>query len=127
VLVRFESLRALLSLGVVRYGGGFASRCVQVIKGFLSNEEFTFDRVNNASKACGPLCSWVTSQVHYSAILERVQPLREEVAKLEQQGAELQEKQRQSDAVIHTLEASIERYKQVRQLGLRRLLLRSFP
>ncbi|PTB70906.1 hypothetical protein BBK36DRAFT_1134104 [Trichoderma citrinoviride] len=45
---------------------------------FLSNPEFTFEKVNHASRACGPLVQWVIAQVSYSDILDRVGPLREE-------------------------------------------------
>ena len=30
---------------------------------YLNNPDFTFDKVNNASKACGPLVKWATAQV----------------------------------------------------------------
>ncbi|KAI9667857.1 MAG: hypothetical protein M1821_000676 [Bathelium mastoideum] len=50
---------------------------------YLSKDDFTFEKVNRASKACGPLVQWVQAQVNYSEILDRVGPLREEVAKLE--------------------------------------------
>jgi dynein heavy chain 1 len=49
---------------------------------FLSNEDFTYEKVNRASKACGPLVQWVEAQVNYSEILDRVGPLREEVGML---------------------------------------------
>ena len=45
---------------------------------FLSKEDFPYEKVNRASKACGPLVQWVEAQVNYSAILDRIGPLREE-------------------------------------------------
>lgn len=86
----------------------------QIQKNYLSTEDFNVDRVNNASKACGPLCAWVISQVHYSSILDKVQPLRDEVVRLEEQMVELERQQQISSDVISTLEASIEQYKKVR-------------
>ena len=50
---------------------------------FLSNSDFTWEKVNRASKACGPLVQWVEAQVNYSEILERVGPLKAEVEQLE--------------------------------------------
>ena len=52
---------------------------------YLSREEFTYEKVNRASKACGPLVQWVEAQVNYSSILAKVGPLREELAALEDQ------------------------------------------
>jgi dynein heavy chain 1 len=49
----------------------------------LSQEEFTFESINRASRACGPLVEWVIAQVGYSDILDRVAPLRKQVAELE--------------------------------------------
>ena len=87
---------------------------LQIQKNYLSSEEFTVDRVNNASKACGPLCAWVISQVNYSTILDRVQPLRDEVARLEEALESLEAQQKTSSDAIDALEASIEQYKRVR-------------
>ena len=85
----------------------------QVTKNFMSNDDFNYERVNNSSKACGPLCSWVISQVNYSSILDRVQPLREEVAKLEAAGSSLEAERAALEANVATLEGSIEQYKKV--------------
>ena len=41
----------------------------EVHKSYLADESFKFDVVNRASKACGPMCKWVTAQVFYSDIL----------------------------------------------------------
>ncbi len=79
------------------------------------------DRVNNASKACGPLCAWVISQVHYSSILDKVQPLRDEVVRLEEEMKALEGQQQVSSNMIKTLEASIDQYKKVRGVGTNRL------
>jgi len=55
----------------------------QLKKDYLSDPDFNFDAVNRASKACGPLVSWIIAQLTYSEILGRVQPLRQEVEDLE--------------------------------------------
>ncbi|RXW18038.1 hypothetical protein EST38_g7811 [Candolleomyces aberdarensis] len=61
-------------------------------KDFLSRPSYDFETVNRASKACGPLAKWVLAQVHFSEILDRVEPLRNEVRPLEDQ-AETTKKQ----------------------------------
>lgn len=81
-------------------------------EGFLNDPEFTFESVNRASKACGPLVKWVRAQISYSEILNSVQPLRDKVAGLEAAAASLQQKQDDLVAKITALEESIATYKQ---------------
>ncbi|KAJ5973393.1 hypothetical protein N7481_010603 [Penicillium waksmanii] len=78
---------------------------------YLSKEEFTYERVNRASKACGPLVQWVEAQVNYSAILDRVGPLREEVDTLEEQALQTKAEAQAIENTITSLENSIAGYK----------------
>jgi len=79
---------------------------------YLSNPAFTFEIVNRASKACGPLVQWVAAQVNYSSILDRVGPLRDEVKALENQAEETRLKAETITEMISELEKSIARYKE---------------
>ena len=56
---------------------------VEANERFISNPNFNFTTANHASKACGPLVEWVIAQVAYANILEKVEPLREEVGTLQ--------------------------------------------
>ncbi|GCB22020.1 dynein heavy chain, cytoplasmic [Aspergillus awamori] len=78
---------------------------------FLSKEDFTYERVNRASKACGPLVQWVEAQVNYSEILDRVGPLREEVDQLEEQALQTKAEAQTIENTIKGLEDSIATYK----------------
>lgn len=78
---------------------------------YLSKEEFTYERVNRASKACGPLVQWVEAQVNYSEILDRVGPLREEVDQLEEQALQTKAEAQAIYNTISDLEGSIATYK----------------
>lgn len=78
---------------------------------FLSKEDFTYERVNRASKACGPLVQWVEAQVNYSAILDRVGPLRDEVDQLEEQALQTKAEAQAIENTINGLEGSIATYK----------------
>ncbi|KAJ9300682.1 hypothetical protein DTO271G3_1846 [Paecilomyces variotii] len=78
---------------------------------YLSKEEFTYERVNRASKACGPLVQWVEAQVNYSDILDRVGPLREEVNQLEEQALQTKAEAQAIENTIQDLENSIATYK----------------
>ncbi|EGX53504.1 hypothetical protein AOL_s00006g370 [Orbilia oligospora ATCC 24927] len=79
---------------------------------YLSKPNFTFEIVNRASRACGPLVQWVEAQVNYSEILDRVGPLRDEVAELEQKAEETKENASAMMEMIKSLEESIARYKE---------------
>lgn len=81
-------------------------------KDFLSRPSFNFETVNRASKACGPLCKWVLAQVKFSEILDKVEPLRNEVQSLEDQAANTKQQAGTIVTMISELEASIGQYKQ---------------
>ena len=78
---------------------------------FLSKEEFTFERVNRASKACGPLVQWVEAQVTYSEILDRVGPLKKEVTQLREEALQTRAEAQMIKDTLAELETSIATYK----------------
>lgn len=78
---------------------------------FLNKEDFTYEKVNRASKACGPLVQWVEAQVNYSEILDRVGPLREEVGALEEEALQTKAEAQAIENTISSLEQSIATYK----------------
>ena len=78
---------------------------------YLRQDDFTFEKVNRASKACGPLVQWVSAQVNYSDILDRVGPLREEVGQLEEQALQTKAEAQAIENNIKELEDSIAVYK----------------
>lgn len=78
---------------------------------FLSNPEFTYEKVNHASRACGPLVQWVEAQVNYAEILDRVGPLRNEVAELEEKALQTKAEAKAVQQAIANLEARIGTYK----------------
>lgn len=78
---------------------------------FLSKDDFTYERVNRASKACGPLVQWVEAQVNFSAILDRIGPLREEAEQLEEDALNTRAEAKAIENQISNLENSIATYK----------------
>lgn len=87
------------------------SNRLRVQNDFLSNDDFTYEKVNRASKACGPLVQWVEAQVNYSAILDRIGPLREEAELLEEQALQTKAEAQAIENAIVDLEGSIAQYK----------------
>ncbi|KAF2488243.1 dynein heavy chain, N-terminal region 2-domain-containing protein [Neohortaea acidophila] len=78
---------------------------------YLSNEDFTFERVNRASKACGPLVQWVEAQVNFSEILDRVGPLQEEVTHLENEALDTRANAKMIENTLKELDQRIATYK----------------
>ncbi|KAL5535276.1 DYN1_2 [Sanghuangporus sanghuang] len=79
---------------------------------YLSRPSFNFETVNRASKACGPLVKWVIAQVRFSEILDKVEPLRNEVQSLEEQAEDTKKQAGTIIKMIEELEASIHTYKE---------------
>ena len=79
---------------------------------YLSNPDYTFEKVNRASLACGPLVKWAIAQLMYADMLKRVEPLRNELLALENAAMEKQQEADEMTAVIAKLEKSISSYKE---------------
>lgn len=76
-------------------------------KDYLSQENFTVEKINKASQACGPLAQWVIAQVKFSDILDRVGPLQAEVQQLEDAAQETKDKAQETEILLKNLDASI--------------------
>ncbi|KIY66037.1 dynein heavy chain protein 1 [Cylindrobasidium torrendii FP15055 ss-10] len=80
-------------------------------KDFLSRPSYNFETVQRASRACGPLVKWVIAQVQFSDILDRVEPLRNEVQNLETQAETTKKQATAIIDMIAELESKIALYK----------------
>lgn len=88
-----------------------ANLCRRLERDYLSREDFTFEVVNRANKAMGPLALWVIAQVKYATILDRIEPLRQEVDELEYQAHTTKEQAKLVQETLEKLEGSIATYK----------------
>ncbi|KAK3912297.1 Dynein heavy chain, cytoplasmic [Frankliniella fusca] len=79
---------------------------------YLSNPDYTFEKVNRASMACGPMVKWAVAQVQYADMLKKVEPLRDELGSLETQAEENKNKGEEVKNLIAQLERSIASYKE---------------
>lgn len=59
---------------VVNYSTDYLTKEMksQIINVYINDPNFTYEAVNRASKACGPLCQWTIAQVAYADIMEKV-------------------------------------------------------
>lgn len=81
-------------------------------KNYMSNPSYNYEIVNRASLACGPMVKWAVAQLNYADMLKRVEPLRNELQKLEDDAKDNQQKANEVEQMIRDLEASIARYKE---------------
>ncbi|KAF8602688.1 dynein heavy chain [Ceratobasidium sp. AG-I] len=83
----------------------------QMKREYLSQPTYNFATVDRASKACGPLVKWAIAQVRFSEILDKVEPLRNEVDELERKAETTKQSASTIIKMIAELESSIDRYK----------------
>lgn len=79
---------------------------------YLTNPDFTYEKVNRASVACGPMVKWAIAQLGYADMLRKVEPLRNEMMSLEKSAEVARVKSEEVDKVIADLERSIAKYKE---------------
>uniref|UniRef100_A0A7S1KNU3 Dynein heavy chain, cytoplasmic n=1 Tax=Percolomonas cosmopolitus TaxID=63605 RepID=A0A7S1KNU3_9EUKA len=73
--------------------------------------DIPYEAVKRASVACGPMVKWLESQISYSVILAKVDPLKKEVEELEIKTASLRERQSELQMSIQEIETSIQEYE----------------
>lgn len=86
---------------------------------YLSREDYTYEAVDRASKACGPLLAWVKAQLSYATILDQIGPLRNEVTAIEEHARTTKAQLIAIDEMITELEAEIEALKERYMLLIR--------
>ncbi|XP_077870638.1 cytoplasmic dynein 1 heavy chain 1-like [Saccoglossus kowalevskii] len=79
---------------------------------YLSHPDYSFEKVNRASQACGPLVKWSIAQISYADMLKRVEPLRNELQSLEDEAEETKLRGEEVENTIIALERSIAGYKE---------------
>ncbi|GAB7338645.1 hypothetical protein MBLNU457_5378t2 [Dothideomycetes sp. NU457] len=88
-----------------------AAHRTKMERDYLSNDDFSYERANRASKACGPLVQWVEAQVSFSGILARVGPLRNELTHLQDQALQTRAEAQAINNEVVELEKRIAGYK----------------
>lgn len=82
-----------------------------LLKTYISDPNFAYDVVMNASKACGPLVKWVTSTINFARIKNSVAPLENELKAVAIKQDELVRKQEELQRLRDELGARIDQYK----------------
>jgi len=93
----------------------------KINKECFSNENFNYDRVNNSSRACGPLVLWIQSQVKFAHLLDSVEPMQKEIKDLRDKLKGKQTEAEQLRKTVNDLEKKIEEYKAEYQRMVQRI------
>ncbi|XP_078590507.1 cytoplasmic dynein 1 heavy chain 1-like isoform X1 [Branchiostoma floridae x Branchiostoma japonicum] len=83
-----------------------------MVSKYLSEPKYNFETVDRASKACGPMVKWAIAQVNYADMLQRVDPLRQELRSLEEEADRNKMEGEEMNRLVQELEKSIARYKE---------------
>ncbi|CAI4230233.1 unnamed protein product [Auanema sp. JU1783] len=78
---------------------------------YVSNPDWDFEKINRASQACGPMVKWAKAQLLYSEMLHKVEPLRNELNRLEKDAHKKTNEGEEIKKRIDQLEQSISAYK----------------
>ena len=79
---------------------------------YLNDPNYSVERAMRASKAAGPLVSWAIASVQYSTMLLSIEPLRNELKKLESDTQRMKSEMVEVQVLIAELEKSITKYKE---------------
>ena len=77
---------------------------------YMTNPKYTFESINYASRACGPLVLWVQSQIKFAEIILSVAPMERELKELEAKSTLLEDQQRKITALLDSLTGKIKAY-----------------
>eukprot|EP00466_Bigelowiella_natans_P012270 jgi/Bigna1/52380/estExt_Genewise1Plus.C_70193 len=72
-------------------------------KHYLSDDNFTYEKISRASQACGPLVKWVSSQITFCEILNQVAPMEKELKELEGKSEVLSGQQEKVQILLDSL------------------------
>ncbi|XP_034232307.1 dynein heavy chain, cytoplasmic-like isoform X2 [Thrips palmi] len=84
---------------------------------YLNRPDYNFEKISNASRACGRLVKWAIAQVQYADMLQKLKPLQDELGSLEQQASKNENEAEDLKKRIAQLEQSVESsFKEHKQL-----------
>ncbi|KAL0220918.1 hypothetical protein RCL1_000772 [Eukaryota sp. TZLM3-RCL] len=84
----------------------------RLCRDFLSNPAFNYENIRTASKTCGILFKWLSSQINYANIEKEIGPLKEECRNLEEEANQLVVDRQEIERKMIDLEIEIAELKQ---------------
>lgn len=84
----------------------------QMREKYLKNPLYSFERINRASSACGPLVKWACAQLNYADVVRQIEPLRKELASLEAEANINKKKAEENEESLLRLKSTIQSYEE---------------
>lgn len=84
----------------------------QMREKYLKNPDYTYEKINRASSACGPLVKWACAQLNYADMVRQIEPLRNELKKLEAEASVNQKKAMENEEILERLKNTIQSYEE---------------
>ncbi|KAL3112905.1 hypothetical protein niasHT_015611 [Heterodera trifolii] len=81
------------------------------MKQYEGNPDWEFEKVNRASVACGPMVKWARAQLSYAKMLNKIEPLNNELKRLEK---DAEEKTVKGEELKHKIEALENRIQELK-------------
>lgn len=85
-----------------------ADPVIRKLTPLIKNEDFTAEKIRNASKACAALCMWVHSMYKYHFVLKEVQPLRDKLTQSKKELELVTQKRDAAQAKLKEVEDKLE-------------------
>lgn len=84
----------------------------QMREKYLKNPLYTYEKINRASSACGPLVKWACAQLNYADMLRQIEPLRSELKRLEAEAEINKKKADENSEILNRLKSTIQSYEE---------------
>jgi len=84
----------------------------QMREKYLKNPDYTYEKINRASSACGPLVKWACAQLNYADMVRQIEPLRNELRSLEAEASINKKKAEENEAILERLKNTIQSYEE---------------
>ena len=84
----------------------------QMREKYLKNPDYTYEKINRASSACGPLVKWACAQLNYADMVRQIEPLRNELKSLEAEASVNKKKADENEKILESLKSNIQSYEE---------------
>lgn len=84
----------------------------QMREKYLKNPDYTYEKINRASSACGPLVKWACAQLNYADMVRQIEPLRNELKSLEAEASANKKKANENEEILERLKNTIKSYEE---------------
>lgn len=84
----------------------------QMREKYLKNPDYTYEKINRASSACGPLVKWACAQLNYADMVRQIEPLRNELKSLEAEASVNKRKAEENEEILMRLKSTIQSYEE---------------